>query len=108
MLRYKGYTGYAEFDDEADVFFGRVVNANAVVTFRGSSVKELKQRFKESVDFYIETCRKKGIEPAKPYSGRLNLRLDPETHRRATEKALSKGKSLNSFIRDAIAHEIQA
>ncbi len=41
MLEYKGYHGKVEFDEEAGLFYGEVVNLRDVITFQGKSVDEL-------------------------------------------------------------------
>ena len=43
MLNHKGYTGHVEFDDEAGIFHGEVLDLNDVVTFQGRTVEELEQ-----------------------------------------------------------------
>ena len=53
MMDYKGYVGMVEFDDEADIFHGEVVNLRDVITFQGRSVDALRQAFEESVDDYL-------------------------------------------------------
>ena len=40
MLRYKGYTGYVEFDDEAALLHGEVLDTRDVITFQGKTVDE--------------------------------------------------------------------
>lgn len=57
MLQYKGYTGHVEFDDEARFFHGEVIDLRDVVTFQGTSVEELEEAFRDSVDDYLELCR---------------------------------------------------
>ena len=32
MMKYKGYTGRAEYDDEAEVFYGEVIGLRDIVT----------------------------------------------------------------------------
>lgn len=46
MLKYKDYIGHVEFDDEAEIFHGEVINTRDVITFQGSTVKALKKRLK--------------------------------------------------------------
>ncbi len=60
MLQYKGYTGHVEFDDEARFFHGEVIDHQNVVTFQGTSVGELEEAFRDSVDDYLELCRERG------------------------------------------------
>lgn len=66
MLEYKGYTGTAEFDDEVGVFHGEVVHLRDVITFEGTSVDELRQAFRDSIDDYLEWCVERGKEAERP------------------------------------------
>lgn len=102
MLEYKGYVCYAEFDDESDIFYGEVINTRDVITFQGTSVRELNKSFKDSIDDYLEFCESRNEKPDKPFSGTFNLRLDPELHREDFIKAKKSGLSLNSWVKDAI------
>ena len=45
MLEYHGYTGQVEFDGEAGLFHGEVLDTRDVITFQGTNVKELEQAF---------------------------------------------------------------
>jgi predicted HicB family RNase H-like nuclease len=103
MLKYKGYTGRVEFDDEAGLFHGEVIDLKDMVTFQGRSVEELENAFRESIDDYLEFCAERGEEPDKPFTGRLMLRLPPELHRQAFVRAQREGKSLNQWISDKLA-----
>ena len=67
MLKYKGYTGYVVYDDEAHIFHGEVVAIKAVITFQGTTVDEIELAFKDSVDDYLDWCEEKGKEPEKPH-----------------------------------------
>ncbi len=69
MLRYNGYTGHVEFDDEAGLFHGEVIDLRDVITFQGTSVEELERAFRDSVDDYLEFCEERGEEPDKPSPG---------------------------------------
>ncbi|MEE9368903.1 MAG: type II toxin-antitoxin system HicB family antitoxin [Pontiella sp.] len=55
-MEYKGYIGKVEFDDDANIFHGEIINLRDVVTFQGESVTELREAFKDSVDDYLEFC----------------------------------------------------
>ena len=105
MMTYKGYIAFIEFDDEANTFHGEVANIRDVVTFQGSSVKELKKAFKDSVDDYLAFCAKRGEEPEKPFSGKFVVRLKPEEHRQISFAAKKEGKSLNTWVRDHLLRD---
>ena len=102
MLKYKGYTGHAEYDDEASIFHGEVLDLRDVITFQGENVEELEKAFRQSIDDYLEFCEEKGEEPDKPFSGRLMLRLPPNLHRKVYVNALREGKSLNQWIAERL------
>jgi predicted HicB family RNase H-like nuclease len=98
MLKYKGYTGAVELDEESGVLFGRVIGLRDVITFQGSSVAEVVQAFHDSVDDYLEFCSARGESPEKPYSGQFVLRVAPELHRAMAHAAEGQGLSLNALI----------
>jgi predicted HicB family RNase H-like nuclease len=102
MLEYKGYAGRVEYDDEAGVFHGEVLDLRDVITFQGKTVDEIEQAFRESIDDYLEFCEQRSEEPDKPFSGRLMLRLPPNLHRKVYVNALREGKSLNQWIAERI------
>lgn len=102
MLEYRGYKGHAEFDDEAGVCHGEVLDTRDVITFEGTSVDELEAAFRESIDDYLDFCRERNEEPDRPFSGRLMLRLPPELHRRIHVEAKRAGKSINQWIADRL------
>ncbi|HSX20601.1 MAG TPA: type II toxin-antitoxin system HicB family antitoxin [Gammaproteobacteria bacterium] len=102
MLIHKGYIGHVTFDDEAEIFHGEVLNTRDVITFQGESVAELKQAFIDSIEEYLNFCKKIGEEPDKPFSGKFNVRLDPQIHRDAVIAARKSGVSLNSWIANIV------
>lgn len=105
-MTYKGYVGSVSFSEKDNVFFGKVEGINGLVNFEGESVRELTDAFHEAVDDYLEYCKAEGIEPCKGYSGSLNVRLSPETHRRIALLAKQAGISINAFIKSAVEKQI--
>ena len=101
-MNYKGYDAKVEFDDEAGLFHGRLLNLRDVITFQGTTVAELRHEFAESVDDYLEWCAERGEEPEKPCSGKFVLRIEPELHRDIIVAAELSAQSLNSWIVDVL------
>jgi predicted HicB family RNase H-like nuclease len=62
-MRHKRYSARIEFDEEDEIFTGRIAGIDDVVGFHGDSVADLKAAFHEAVDDYIETCAKASREP---------------------------------------------
>lgn len=105
-MNYKGYHGQVTYDEEAKLFHGEVVGLKDVITFQGTSVDELEQAFKDSIDDYLDFCKELGRAAEKPFSGKLILRLPPEIHERAAYQAKRNGISLNTWIREGIQQRL--
>ena len=58
-LEYKGFIGSVEFSTEDEVFYGKIEGISGLVSFEGSSLKELKKSFKETVTHYEKFARNK-------------------------------------------------
>ena len=102
-MKYKNYEAAVRYDEEAEVFYGEVINTRDVIIFQGKSVEELKKEFEDSVEDYLEFCRERGEEPDKPFSGDVILHISPELHHRLYTKAKRTGKTLNSLIEENLA-----
>ncbi len=101
-MKYKGYTAKVELDEEQGVLFGRVLGLRDVITFEARTVPEAIEEFQETIDFYLETCAKRGEEPDRPYSGNFMVRIDPARHRALAIAAEEEGKSLNAMVDDLV------
>jgi predicted HicB family RNase H-like nuclease len=102
MMEYKGYFAKVEFDDKANVFFGEIINLRDVITFEGATVESLRKAFNDSVEDYLAFCSERGEEPEKPYSGKFLVRVAPEFHKTIVIQARKNGKSLNTWVHDAL------
>jgi predicted HicB family RNase H-like nuclease len=107
LMQYKGYVGKIEYDDEAAIFHGEVINLRDVITFEGESVGELRQAFQDSVEDYLEFCAERNEKPEKPFSGRFVIRIDPELHRLVVLEAKKADISLNQWITERLEKAVQ-
>ena len=106
IIEYKEFIGSVNYSDTDECFYGKIEGINDLVTFEGSSVKELKRAFKNAVDDYLELCREAGKEPYRSVKGSFNIRIEPKLHYDAIYTAFKKGISLNQFVADAIKKNI--
>ena len=104
-MKYKGYTASVRYVPEDDVFCGRVDGISDRIVFIGSSVEELKKEFKESINFYLESCAQTGDKPQRPSSGNVMLRMAPAIHSAALSAARTAGHSLNKWVEALVARE---
>jgi len=107
VLTYKGFIGSVHFSAEDDVFFGKVEGINDLITFEGNNVRELKNAFQYVVNEHIKDCERENIPVEKSYKGSFNLRLTPDLHRRAVAMAISRGSTLNAFVKESIERRLE-
>jgi predicted HicB family RNase H-like nuclease len=107
-MTYKSYTARVEYDDRDDVFVGRVLGLQSILSFEGNSVEALKTAFEEAVNDYLQECQEKGLPPEKPASGKLLLRLAPELHGQAMVAAKAAGKSLNQWVAETLHRAVRS
>ena len=106
-LEYKGYKGSVEYSKEDNCLFGKVQGmSKALILYEGQTLEELRKDFEAGVDSYLEGCKADGVEPAKPYSGRLNLRMSSELHSRVAAFVAASRTTINDFINRAIKNEL--
>ncbi|WP_400767575.1 type II toxin-antitoxin system HicB family antitoxin [Methylosinus sporium] len=98
ILKHDGYIAEMSYEEGDASMNGVVVNARATLHFAGRDIEELRRAFAETIADYREWCEERGVEPEKPYSGTLSLRIAPELHRRIAERAAKAGESINQFI----------
>lgn len=98
MMKYKGYLGHVVYDDEAKLFHGDVLGLKDVITFQGTTVKEIEQAFKDSIDDYLAWCKERGEKPEKTYSGKFTLRMSPDLHAHLAIEATQRNMSITDVV----------
>ena len=106
-MSHKGYTARVEYDERDNIFVGRILGIRSIISFHGETVAELRTEFEHALKDYLSECKKEGIAPEKPASGKLLLRVTPEIHGRALVAAQAAGKSLNQWATEVLEHAVQ-
>ena len=91
IMEYKGYRAAVQFDYEAGVFHGEVVDTRDIIVFEGTLVEQLEREFHFSIDDYLAVCAERGRESDKPFSGHILLKVSSKLHRAATAAATVSG-----------------
>ena len=79
MMQHKGYYAKTFIDEDGKLIHGELNGLRAVVTFQGRSVEDAEAAFHDSVDDCLDWCATRGNEPEKPFPGRFNVRIDPDS-----------------------------
>ena len=88
MMTYRGYEAAVEYDEDAEIFHGEVINLRDVITFQGRSVSELKRAFAGSVEDYLAFCR------------------EPSLHKAMFSAAKRAGMSLNKWVTSTLERAV--
>ncbi len=102
MMNYKGYYGSVHYNDDDQIFHGKLEYIRALVSYEGENVKGLRKAFEEAVSDYLEMCKEEDTKPEKPFKGSFNVRTGSTLHRRAALFAKERGVNLNNVVTDAI------
>lgn len=102
IVEINGEKAVITFNSEIQMLRGEFVGLNGGADFYAESVHDLIEEGRKSLAVYFEMCREKRIEPRRKFSGKLNVRLDPEDHAAAVIAAVAAGKSVNEWIVEAI------
>ena len=60
VLKYKDFLGSVHYSAEDEVFFGKLIGVDDLITFEGNDVSQLKKGFEEAVEDYLEICKSVG------------------------------------------------
>lgn len=107
ILEYNGYYGSIHYSSKDEVFHGKLVGINDLVSYEGESAADLKAAFQEAVEDYLETCKELNKEPDKMYKGSFNVRIPSDLHRSAAIVAAIKNVTLNDLVKTAIDNLIK-
>ena len=108
MIKYRGYVAEVEFDDSVGRLHGRVINSGSypVATFEATDIEEIQKEFRDLIDEYIASCEEGGSEPVKLFSGKLNVRLGSDLHKRIAIATEESEMSLNNWIVHALEKSV--
>ncbi|MCL1832592.1 MAG: type II toxin-antitoxin system HicB family antitoxin [Oscillospiraceae bacterium] len=106
-MSHKGLYGSVEFSIEDNLFHGEILGlSDDLILYEGDSIQSLRQDFEFAVDSYLEFCTEKGKELPKDYKGIINVRIDPELHKKLTVYSLAQKKTMNHAIEEAIRNYV--
>jgi len=108
VMTRKGYSARIEYDERDDIFVGRILGIRTMISFHGETVAQLHREFKKAIDDYLDDCRERGVDPERPASGKILLRVPAEVHGAALLAAQVAGKSLNQWATDVLKRAARA
>lgn len=101
-MKHNDYYGSVHYNDEDELFYGKVEGIRSLISYEGHDVQSLKEAFRDSVDDYLDTCRTENISPEKPFKGSFNVRVGDRLHRKAQEYAWAHDTNINTVAKEAL------
>lgn len=102
FISYKGYYGSINFDQENEIFYGKVEFIRDLITYEASDAKDLIKSFREAIDDYLLDCDNLNKIPDKPFKGSFNVRVHPDLHKEVSLYAIKHGETLNNIVKKAL------
>jgi predicted HicB family RNase H-like nuclease len=102
MMHYKGYPARVEYSAEDGCLVGRVLGIRDVIGFHGDSVAEAENDFREAVDFYLESCERRGKTPNLPENGDIPFSIPAGIYSRISLAAEVSGQTIDDMVIDAL------
>lgn len=66
VYNYKGYTTTVEYDEEDDIYYGKIEGIKDLVSFHSEQLENFEKEFQSAVDDYLLFCEEVKKEPEKP------------------------------------------
>lgn len=63
ILEYKNIMGSLDFDNDDNIYFGTIQNVKGSFMYHGSTLSEVKNNFKDTVNLYLDYCKELNINP---------------------------------------------
>jgi len=98
QFEHKSYIGIPHVEAVDNVIAGRILGIDAIVTFEGDTVPEVRKAFEESVEDYLAWCASRTKDPEKPFAGSVKLRMPSELHEAVARAADAERTSVVDII----------
>ena len=99
------YKAVIKYDSEMGMFRGEFIGLNGGADFYATSVEGLRKEGRKSLEVFLKMCAEDGVNPRRKFTGRFNLRISPDLHERITALADASGKSINTWMIEALDQE---
>ncbi|WP_191059316.1 type II toxin-antitoxin system HicB family antitoxin [Geminicoccus harenae] len=107
IMEVDGQKAVVSFDPEIGLFRGEFLGLTGGADFYADSVAKLMEEARISLQTYLEECRARDIEAFRSYSGRFNLRIDPQLHEAVAAAAAAAQQSMNDWLASRIERAVK-
>ncbi len=105
VMEIDGYKAVIKYDPEIGMFRGEFIGLSGGADFYATSVEGLRKEGRKSLKVFLKMCAEDGVNPRRKFTGRFNLRISPDLHETIAALADASGKSINTWMIEALDHE---
>lgn len=98
MLIYKGFIGQIDYDSEANLLVGEIVNSVDLLEFSGHDVNEIKASFHRCVDEYLILQKEDAGINATPFVGNFSVCLSTDKQSKVIQAAKKQGETVSHWL----------
>jgi predicted HicB family RNase H-like nuclease len=106
-MDFDGYKAVIQYDPEIEMFRGEFIGLNGGADFYASDIEGLRKEGQISLEIFLNACEEDGVDPKKHFSGKFNLRLDPDLHEEIFTAASADGVSINQWVVSQLSHSVE-
>lgn len=107
IMEVDGHKAVIGFDPDLAMFRGEFLGLNGGADFYADSVAKLEEEARISLRVFLEECQERGLEPFRNFSGRFNLRIDPQLHEAVAAAAAAAQQSMNDWVAGKIEQAVK-
>lgn len=101
-LQLREYEGSVIYSVEDKMLHGRVSDIRDMISYGGTTVRQLEKNCRDAVDKYLAMCKEKGKVLDKPLKGNFKARIPQGLHLRAARFAEQNERKLNGVMTEAL------
>lgn len=106
LMSINGYRAFIQYDPEIEMFRGEFTGLNGGADFYANNIENLKKEGAVSLKVFLASCKERGIEPKKQYSGKFNVRIPKNLHADIASVSIAEGKSLNQWVVETLDNAV--
>jgi len=80
LMEIHSFNATIKYDSELEMFRGEFVGLNGGADFYATDIEGLRREGAASLRVFLKACQRRGIEPRKPYSEKLDGRVPAAMH----------------------------
>jgi predicted HicB family RNase H-like nuclease len=106
LLKHNWYYGSVHHSKEDDIWYGKVLNTNGLVTYNAPIKEDLNDAFVKAVNNYVVYCSKSFINPHKIYTDTATFLMSARMQLKVAIGAEQNGLTASGYVEELLEREL--